>query len=94
MLMKNNYIIVTDLDSTLLDHHTYKEIHWHFASNKSKNTVLDFTSGSCTTGVACLNTNRNFVGNELNEKYFQLGVDRIDELNLEQRFRSNILTKL
>ena len=40
-------------------------------------TVLDFTMGSGTTGVACVNTNRNFIGIELNEKYFQIARERI-----------------
>ena len=40
-------------------------------------TVLDFTFGSCSTGVACLNTNRKFIGIEMEEKYFDIGVNRI-----------------
>jgi len=40
-------------------------------------TVLDFTMGSGTTGVACLNTNRNFIGIEKNLSYFNLATDRI-----------------
>ena len=42
-------------------------------------TVLDFTFGSCSTGVACLNTNRRFVGVEMDEKYFDIGVIRMQE---------------
>ena len=41
------------------------------------NTVLDFTMGSGSTGVACLNTNRRFVGVEMDEKYFDIAKDRI-----------------
>ena len=40
-------------------------------------TVLDFTMGSGTTGVACKNLNRKFVGIELDEKYFDIAVNRI-----------------
>ena len=40
-------------------------------------TVLDFTMGSCSTGVAALNTNRKFVGIEMNEKYFNIAKERI-----------------
>jgi site-specific DNA-methyltransferase (adenine-specific) len=40
--------------------------------------VLDFTMGSCSTGVACKNTNRNFIGIELDEKYFKIAEDRIN----------------
>ena len=42
-------------------------------------TVLDFTFGSCSTGVACLNTNRRFIGVEMEEKYFDIGVNRMQE---------------
>jgi site-specific DNA-methyltransferase (adenine-specific) len=41
-------------------------------------TVLDFTMGSGTTGVACKNTNRNFIGIELDENYFKIAEDRIN----------------
>ena len=40
-------------------------------------TVLDFTMGSGTTGVACINTNRRFIGIELDSDYFNISVDRI-----------------
>lgn len=39
--------------------------------------VLDFTMGSGTTGVACTNLNRRFIGIELDENYFQIAEDRI-----------------
>ena len=42
-------------------------------------TVLDFTMGSGTTGVACKLTGRKFIGIELDETYFDLGVKRIEE---------------
>ena len=44
-------------------------------------TVLDFTFGSCSTGVACLNTNRKFIGVEMYEKYFDIGVNRMKEVD-------------
>ncbi|WP_139198931.1 DNA-methyltransferase [Xaviernesmea oryzae] len=40
-------------------------------------TVLDFTMGSGTTGVACANTGRRFIGIERDENYFQIAKDRI-----------------
>ena len=43
--------------------------------------VLDFTMGSGSTGVACMNTNRRFVGIELDEKYFNIAKDRIEKLD-------------
>lgn len=42
-------------------------------------TVLDFVMGSGTTGVACMNLNRNFIGIELDETYFNLAKTRIEE---------------
>jgi DNA modification methylase len=42
-------------------------------------TVLDNTMGSGTTGVACINTNRNFIGMELDDKYFEIAKARINE---------------
>lgn len=41
-------------------------------------TVLDFTMGSGTTGVACKNLNRNFIGIEKDEKYFEIAMARIE----------------
>ena len=42
-------------------------------------TVLDNCMGSGTTGVACINTNRNFIGMELDEEYFKIATQRIFE---------------
>ena len=42
--------------------------------------VLDFTMGSGSTGVACLNTNRKFIGIEFDEKYFNIAKDRIENI--------------
>lgn len=44
--------------------------------------VLDFTMGSGSTGVACMNTNRRFVGIELDENYFDIAKDRIENISL------------
>ena len=45
-------------------------------TNKNE-TVLDFTMGSGTTGVACKNTNRKFIGIELDPKYYGIACERI-----------------
>ena len=42
-------------------------------------TVLDFTMGSGTTGVACVNTNRKFIGIEMDDKYFEIAKKRIND---------------
>jgi len=46
-------------------------------------TVLDFTMGSGTTGVAAQNLNRNFIGIELDEEYFRIAEDRINSARKE-----------
>jgi len=45
---------------------------------QENDTVLDFTMGSGTTGVACKNLNRNFVGIELDKDYFAIAESRIN----------------
>ena len=45
--------------------------------------VLDNCMGSGSTGVACINTNRNFIGIELDEKYFKIAKERIEKISLE-----------
>ena len=43
-------------------------------------TVLDNCMGSGSTGVACVNSNRNFIGIELDERYFNIAKERIESL--------------
>ena len=45
-------------------------------------TVLDFTMGSGSTGVAAVNTGRKFIGIEMDDKYFGIAEQRINENNL------------
>lgn len=52
-------------------------------SNKG-DTVLDFTMGSGSTGLACVNTNRNFIGIELDPDYFAIAQKRIQEAQNER----------
>lgn len=47
-------------------------------------TVLDNCMGSGSTGVACVNTGRNFIGMELEEKYFEIAKNRIESINNER----------
>lgn len=42
-------------------------------------TVLDNCAGSFTTGVACMNTNRRFIGIEKDDKYFEIGCKRLEK---------------
>jgi site-specific DNA-methyltransferase (adenine-specific) len=47
-------------------------------------TILDCTMGSGTTGVACVNTGRNFVGMESDGEYFMLAKERIEKVRLSE----------
>ena len=43
--------------------------------------VLDATMGSGSTGIACKKLNRNFIGIEKDQKYFEIAKKRIEETN-------------
>jgi len=47
-------------------------------------TVLDFTFGSGSTAIACLNTSRNFIGIEKDETYFQVAKGRIENHQVQR----------
>ena len=46
---------------------------------KENEIVLDFTMGSGSTGVACTNTNRDFIGIELDKEYYEIAKERIND---------------
>tara|TARA_R100000654_G_scaffold73383_1_gene106135 strand:+ start:381 stop:1043 length:663 start_codon:yes stop_codon:yes gene_type:complete len=48
-------------------------------------SILDPFMGSCSTGVACVNTNRNFLGIEMDDKYFEIAKGRIREARSQQK---------
>ena len=55
-------------------------------SSNEGDVVLDCFVGSGSTGIACINTNRNFIGIELDDKYFKIAYDRIfKHINKNQR---------
>ena len=49
-------------------------------SSNIDDVILDPFMGSGSTGVACVNTNRKFIGVELDEKYFNIAEERINNL--------------
>lgn len=53
-------------------------------STNEGDTVLDMFMGSGTTGVACVNTNRRFIGVEKDDNYFKIARDRILEASNEE----------
>ena len=68
------------------EHPCAKPIHWmQWAVRKASvecETILDPFMGSGTTGVACVRTGRKFIGMEIERKYFDIAVKRIEaELN-------------
>ena len=48
-------------------------------SSKENDLIFDPFMGSGSTGVACVNTNRNFIGIEKDDKYFKIAEDRINK---------------
>ena len=53
-------------------------IEWLIKTYTNKGeTVLDNCMGSGTTAVACINTNRNFIGFEITKEYWELGTERV-----------------
>lgn len=54
-------------------------------SSNEGDTILDCFMGSGTTGVACRELNRNFIGMELSEEYYNIAKDRIQGINEQIR---------
>ena len=52
-------------------------------SSQENELVLDPFMGVGSTGVACINTNRNFIGIELDENYFNIAKSRLEEIDYE-----------
>ena len=48
-------------------------------------TVLDNCMGSGSTGVACVNLNRNFIGMELKQEYYDIARKRINDARLNKQ---------
>jgi site-specific DNA-methyltransferase (adenine-specific) len=55
------------------------------AYSNEGDTVLDNCMGSGSTGVACVNLNRNFIGMELEEEYFEIAKERIYKAESEDK---------
>jgi site-specific DNA-methyltransferase (adenine-specific) len=56
-------------------------IEWLIKSySNESDTILDNTFGSCTAGIASINTNRNFIGIENNQHYFDVSIERINKI--------------
>ena len=58
----------------------WREILWRKIIQMKNELILDPFMGSGSTGVACINTNRNFIGIELDKGYFNIAKKRIEEV--------------
>lgn len=81
---KKYYVTPTNKeDKKLYKHPTIKPVdiieNLIINSSKENDVVLDCFMGSGTTGVACKKLNRNFIGIELEEKYFNIAKERIEK---------------
>jgi len=62
-------------------------IEWLINSYSNEgDTILDNTFGSCICGIACVNTNRNFIGIENDKKHFNISLKRVEEKRKEKEF--------
>jgi DNA modification methylase len=65
-----------------------KLIEYILSIHSNKNdVVLDPFMGSGTTGVACINSDRNFIGIEVNEDYYNISKSRIEKTNGVLKFQ-------
>lgn len=60
-----------------------KSLYCNMSTNALKLIDCSETAGSFSTGVACVNTNRKFLGIEMDEKYFNIGVNRMQESDIK-----------
>lgn len=78
----NNLLYYNNSDHLKLYHPTQKPValcEYLIKTYTNKNeTILDFTIGSGSTGVACKRLNRNFIGIELDKNYFEIAKERIE----------------
>ena len=82
---KKSYFItsVNKKEKQLYGHPTIKPLdiieNLIINSSQENDTILDCFMGSGTTGVACIKLNRNFIGIELDENYFNIAKERIEK---------------
>ena len=59
-------------------------------SSNGNDVVLDTFMGSGTTAVACIETNRNYIGFEIDENYYRTALRRIENLHVEPKLAFEI----
>lgn len=81
MKYPTSIINIPKIHSSITKHPTEKPVElleWLIKTYSNEGeTVLDFCMGCGSTGVACQNTGRHFIGIELNNQYFQIAKERI-----------------
>ena len=85
---KKYYVTPTNKeDKQKYKHPTIKPLHiienLILNSSKENDIVLDCFMGSGTTPVACVNTHRHYIGYEIDENYFDIACQRLDEVEGE-----------
>ena len=84
-------------DKQIWEHPTIKPQHMIERlirnSSKQEQLVVDLYLGSGTTAAACKKLNRNFIGSEINEKYYNIALKRVEEQQVEVEPESNGLTE-
>ena len=87
--MKNNILYFNRVSNRHTVHPTQKPVElleYLIKTYTNENeVVLDNCMGSGSTGVACINTNRNFIGIELDQKYFEIAKERIYKAQHEDK---------
>ena len=84
-------ILTTSVNSYKVEGHgaimKYEVAEWFLKNFTKKNDlVLDCFMGTGTTGVACKKNDRNFIGIELDKKYFEISKERIEKItNIQQK---------
>ena len=75
----------TEANNVISSHPTQKPVklleYFIKTYTNEDDLVLDFTMGSGSTGVACLQTNRNFIGIELDAEYYDIAKQRMKNVN-------------
>ena len=81
-------------DKELYEHPTIKPLEkikdFIFNSSNENDIILDCFMGSGTTAVACKELGRNYIGFEINEKYFEIALDRLNGISREDRQKKEI----
>lgn len=84
---------INQKDKKEFEHPTIKPLELvkrHILNVTNENDiVLDCFLGSGTTAVACQQTNRRYIGFEINKDYYQIAVDRLNGLSVADRRRKN-----